>query len=81
MKKNIIIAILTITTIMSIIYAFYQETEAEKQKKLAMENQVLAIKQEHRAEQQMQLAAVNAMQAMQQVQIVNELLQECKKTR
>ena len=56
MKKNIIIAILALTTIMSTVYAFYQQTEAKKMEALAKENERMAAKQADLARQQMILA-------------------------
>ena len=56
MKKNIIIAILALTTIMSTVYAFYQQTEAKKMEALAKENERMAAKHADLARQQMILA-------------------------
>ncbi len=87
MKKNVIIAILAITTILSTVYAFYEKTEAEKQQALAVENEKLAREMSIKAEEQMKLAEqqlrrteVSMMEALKQTQIANEALKNCKKS-
>lgn len=79
MKKNIIIAFLAITTILSTVYAFYQKGEAEKQGALAIQNERLAREMAIKAEQQMKMAEaqmhiaqLNAMEAREQAQIARE---------
>lgn len=81
MNKNIIIALLAITTISSTVYAFYQKAEAEKQETLAIQNEGLAKEMAIKAEQQMKMAEaqmhiaqLNAMRAMEQAQIAQEAL-------
>jgi hypothetical protein len=38
MKKNIVIAVLALTTVLSLMYGFVQKTEADKQRQLSAEN-------------------------------------------
>ena len=63
MKKNIIIALLTLTTVCSVFFALYQKTLAEaamrealKQEAFAKENERSAIEAKKEAEIQKQLA-------------------------
>jgi Tfp pilus assembly protein PilO len=56
MKKNFIIAFLAVTTILSVVYAFYQKAEAEKQEELAIQNERIAREMTIKAEQQMKMA-------------------------
>ena len=65
MKKNIIIAVLTVTTILSTVYAFSQRAEAKKQEALAVENEKMAMVQAENAHKQMKLAEAQTMMAMQ----------------
>jgi hypothetical protein len=44
MKKNILIAVLVLTNLFSLAYAFVQRAEAMRQAKSAMENMVIAEK-------------------------------------
>ena len=88
MKKNIIIFVLTIISIVSIVYAFYQRTEAVKQKVLADTNAMKAFEMQKLAHAQMEIAEknkrvaeVSAMEAMKQVAISEELLKNCRKSR
>ena len=88
MKKNIIIAILAITSIMSIIYGRYQKTEALRNEQMAIENARLARELTIQAEKAMQMAReqrdialANASLAMRQADIANEALMKYNKAR
>ncbi len=88
MKKNIIIFVLAMTSIVSTVYAFYQRTEAGRQKILADTNAMKAFEMEKLAHAQMdmaeknrRMAEVSAIEAMKRVAISEELLKKCKKSR
>ena len=66
MKKNIIIACLAVTTILSMTYAFVQHAAAERSKAEAIENHAIAIK----AQQELQRVSD---QQKQQVDRANEM--------
>lgn len=69
MKKNILIGVLLVVTLLSMLYAFVQKAEAEKVKKLAFENLKVAeeVKREseecRRSSEQMQQALADALAA------------------
>ncbi len=56
MKKNVIIALLAVVSVLSLSYGFYQKQEADKFEQMAQENERLAIEMRMEAEQQKSLA-------------------------
>lgn len=76
MKKNIIIAVLSILLISSVVFGFVQRTEAKKQKQLAELNAQLAKKSEMEAKMQMRMVMVSKVEAEKQLQLAKE---ECAK--
>jgi len=72
MKKNIIIAILSITTVCSLIFALYQTTEAKKQEQLAIAAGELAQQNEMKARKEKELADMARMEAVKQKEIADE---------
>mgnify|MGYP001613645252 CR=1 FL=1 len=88
MKKNIIIVILAITSILSVVYGRYQKTEALRNEQMAIENARLAREVTIQAEgamklaqEQRDIALANATEAMRQAQIANEALEKSNKAR
>src|SRR6188768_937196 len=72
MKKNIIIGILSLTSILSITFAIYQRTVAEKMKFEAEHQYEMAKEYQKEAEQQRAIAEMRAAEAMRQHQIAME---------
>ena len=76
MKKNIIIAVLSILLVSSVVFGLVQRTDASQQRQLAELNARLAQENEKQARAQMQLALENRMIAEKQLQLAKE---ECAK--
>ena len=76
MKKNIIIAVLSILLVSSVVFGLVQRTDASQQRQLAGLNARLAQENEKQARAQMQMAMVSMAEAAQQVQLAKE---ECAK--
>ncbi len=79
MKKNLIIALLAVVSVLSLAYGFYQKQEADKFELMAQENERQAIEMRSLAEQQLKLAKQqqmiaesNMVEAMRQRQIAEE---------
>lgn len=88
MKKNLIIGLLTIVSILSILYGYSQEIRADKSELMAYENAQLANEliakveeQTKLAEQQRMIAEVNMVEAMRQREIAEQELQKRKGTK
>ena len=80
MKKNLIIGLLTIVSLLSLTYGYLQKQEADKQKALAIENAKIAREAEIRAEQsqkeaeeQRMIALINEAKAM---KILDEVIKK-----
>ncbi len=71
MVKNITIIVLIIITLMSFVYAFFQQSAAEKARSQAERNLVLADEARREAD-------ANAFEARKQAQIAIETLKKCK---
>lgn len=56
MKKNLVIALLAVVSVLSLAYGFYQKQEADKFELMAQENERQAIEMRSLAEQQLKLA-------------------------
>lgn len=85
MKKNILIGVLSVITVASLIFSFYQQSLAEVSRMKAIENEVLAkelslqaVTAQHMAEEQRRMAEVNAMEAVRQEQLAQEELRKCR---
>jgi Tfp pilus assembly protein PilO len=81
MKKNVIIALLAVVSVLSLSYGFYQKQEADKFELMAQENERVASEmrtvaehQQKLAEQQRMIAEVNMVEAIRQRQIAEERL-------
>jgi hypothetical protein len=88
MKKNFIIGLLTLVTVLSIAYGYYQKNRADENELRANENERLAremmIKAEDhlkRAEQQRRIAEMKMMEAMRQREIAQIDQQKRKGTK
>lgn len=85
MKKNRMIVILTIVSILSISYGYYQKSRADESVRIATElkNQVEELRllaEQHmlEAQEQRQMAEIQAMEAMRQRQLAEEELRKLK---
>jgi len=85
MKKNLIIALLAITTVLSMAFAIYQRGETERyrgeaiqhlEKALAMQD--MAEKATMLAREQQVLAEAHAKEAQRQLELANEALAKAK---
>jgi Tfp pilus assembly protein PilO len=88
MKKNLIIGLLTVISILSLTYGYYQKQRANEQEALAIENgklareaQIVAEQNMKEAEMQKQIAIMNQVEAMKQKEIAEEALSKGKRTR
>lgn len=72
MKKNLIIALLAVVSVLPLAYGFYQKQEADKFELMAQENERQAIEMRSLAEQQQMIAESNMVEAMRQRQIAEE---------
>jgi hypothetical protein len=86
MKKNLIIVLLTIVSISSITYGYFQKERADEQEALAIENAKIAREAEIKAEQskkeaarERDIAVMNAQKAMEQAEMVMKAATEAKK--
>lgn len=88
MKKNLIIGLLTLVTVLSIAYGYYQsdradenEVRANENERLAREMMIKAEEQQKIAEQQRRIAEINMMEAIRQKEIAETELQKRKATK
>jgi len=86
MKKNIIIGLLTIISLLSLTYGYYQKERADKQEALNIEQSQIAREALIRAEQsqkeaemQRQIAIMETHRAMEQVEMARKAETEGKK--
>ena len=86
MKKNIIIGLLTIISLLSLTYGYYQKERADKQGALNIEQSHIAREALIRAEQsqkeaemQRRIAEENAIRAMEQAEMATKATAEAKK--
>jgi uncharacterized membrane protein YhiD involved in acid resistance len=63
MIKNITIGVLLILTVLSSLFAFIQQTEANRQREIAVLNLQCAAESEKRAQEQMQVALMSQREA------------------
>jgi Tfp pilus assembly protein PilO len=83
MKKNLTIGLLTLTTVLSIAYGYYQkrradvnETRANENERLAREMTIKAEEQQKLAEEQRRIAEINMLEAMRRREIAQKELQK-----
>jgi Tfp pilus assembly protein PilO len=81
MKKNIIIALLSVLLILSIVFGYYQKTEADKFEAQAIENEKMAREAAVNAEKQMMLAQEHAQMTLRAVDELQVALEELKKSK
>ncbi len=86
MKKNLIIGLLTIVSLVSLTYGYFQKERADEQEALAIEQSKIASEAVIKAEQsqkeaqmQRQIAEVNAIRAIQQEELATKAATEAKK--
>ncbi len=86
MKKNLIIGLLTIVSLSSMTYGYFQKERADKQEALAIENAKIAREAEIKAEQsqkeaqiQRDIAIMETHRAMEQAEIADKAATEAKK--
>ena len=72
MIKNITIGVLATLTVLSSLFAFVQQTEANRQREIADANAQQAVESKKSAQEQMELAAVHRDEAERQRQIAIE---------
>jgi len=86
MKKNLIIGLLTIISLSSMTYGYYQKERADEQEALAIENAKIARESEIKAEQsqreaevQRDIAVMNLHRAMEQAEMAKKAATDAKK--
>lgn len=79
MKKNLIIGLLTIVSLLSLTYGYFQKERADKQEALAIENGKIAREAEIRAEQSQKEAEMQRRLAVEQTAMALKALDEAKK--
>jgi len=86
MKKNLIIGLLTIVSLSSMTYGYFQKERADEQEALAIENAKIAREAEIKAElsqkeaqRQRDIAVMNAQRAMEQAEMAMKAATEAKK--
>jgi hypothetical protein len=85
MKKNIIIGLLTIVSLLSLAYGYFQKDRADEQEAIAIENAKIAREATIQAEKQMEMAQrqriiaeSSMLEAVRQRQIAEEELKKRK---
>jgi len=86
MKKNLIIGLLTIVSLSSMTYGYFQKERADEQEALAIENAKIAREAEIKAEQsqkeaqiQRDIAVMNAHRAMEQAVMAQKAMEDAKR--
>lgn len=79
MKKNLIIGLLTIVSLSSMTYGYFQKERADEQEALAIENAKIAREAEIRADQNRKEAEMQRMIAVEQTAMALKALDEEKK--
>jgi len=86
MKKNLIIGLLTIVSLSSMTYGYFQKEREDEQEALAIENAKIAREAEIKAElsqkeaqRQRDIAVMNAQRAMEQAEMAMKAATEAKK--
>ncbi|MBL7861954.1 MAG: hypothetical protein JNJ65_12390 [Cyclobacteriaceae bacterium] len=78
MKKNVIIAVLTIISVFSVAFGYQQKLIAEKFKLIAEENERLAREQAERALQEVMRAEMNLRKAVEEAEAKRKLAEKNK---
>jgi len=78
MKKNLIIGLLTIVSLLSLTYGYLQKERADEQEKIAKEAVIRADQNQKEAEMQRQEAEKQAERAMELQLMVEKALTESK---
>ena len=81
MKKNLIIGLLTIVSLLSLTYGYIQKQRADEQEALALENAKIAREQQIMAEQNRKEAEMQRMMATEQAAMVQKALEDAKKNK
>jgi len=81
MKKNLIIGLLTIVSLLSLTYGYFQKERADEQEALAIENGKIAREAEIRAEQSQREAQMQRAIATEQAFMAHKALEQAKTTR
>jgi len=86
MKKNLIIGLLTIVSLSSMTYGYFQKERADEQEALAIENAKIAREAEIKAEQsqkeaqiQRDIAVMEAHRAMEQLVMAQKAMEDAKR--
>lgn len=79
MKKNLLIAVLTLVSVSSVAFGYQQKMMADKFKLMAEENERLAREQAERAQQELKRAEMYLSEAMRMEEAARILLEKDKK--
>ena len=86
MKRNLIIGLLTIVSLLSLTYGYIQKQRADEQEALAIENakiareqQIIAEQSRKEAEMQRMMAIANEQRAMEQAAMAQKALEDARK--
>ncbi len=77
MMKNIIIGVLAILTVLSFLFGRAQQTEANRQRELAVVNAKMAVENMEIAREQAKLAQKHAMQMQEEATRSRQIAEEC----
>jgi hypothetical protein len=78
MKKNVIIAVLTLISVFSVAFGYQQKLIAEKFKLIAEENERLAREQAERSLQEVMRAEMNLRKAVEEAEAKRKLAEKNK---
>jgi len=79
MKKNVIIGLLTIVSLLSLTYGYFQKIRADVQEAIAREALIRAEQSQKEAEMQRAIAELNAHKAMEQAEMAMKNVTDGKK--
>jgi hypothetical protein len=79
MKKNLIIGLLTIVSLLSLTYGYFQKIRADEQEAIAIENMKIAKEQKIMAEQNAKEAEIQLRMAFEQTAMAMKALDEANK--
>ena len=78
MKKNLIIGILAIVSVLSLGFGYLQSIAADKARIEAERNLMLSMEGQQKALRAQQMANANAAEAIRQRQLCEEVIKNCK---
>jgi hypothetical protein len=81
MKKNLIIGLLTIVSLLSLTYGYFQKVRADEQEALAIENAEIARAAENRAMESQKIAEEQRILAMHETAIAYQALAEARSSK